>query len=179
MMRNWLVASAAAAMAFALPAAAAPVDHAADRVEIQDLQSRYMFALDWRDANAYAATFTEDGVLDWASGVEKGRDAIRKAIGGMHDFDGRKAAGDAPRRPARLQHFITNVTLKFDGDHAVGRAYWFEINNDTRDRWPYVSGYGHYEDELRRVKGEWLFSRRKIFNEVLASRAGGPDNPAR
>ena len=27
----------------------------ADRVEVQDLQARYLFALDWQDADAYAA----------------------------------------------------------------------------------------------------------------------------
>jgi hypothetical protein len=151
--------------------------HAADRAEIQDLQGRYMFALDWQDADAYAATFTEDGVLDWAGGVVHGRDAIRKEVQGMRAAFEKHETADAPTRPARLRHFIANVVLDFDGDHAIGRAYWFEVNDDNRSRWSYVSGYGHYEDELRRVNGKWLFSRRKIYNEILPSRTAGPANP--
>jgi len=151
--------------------------HAGDRAEIQDLQARYMFALDWQDADAYAATFTEDGVLDWAGGVVHGRDAIRKEVQGMRANFAKHEQADAPTRPARLRHFISNVVLEFDGDRALGRAYWFELNDDNRDRRPYVSGYGHYEDELRRVDGKWLFSRRKIYNEMLPSRVAAPVNP--
>ena len=36
-------------------------------------RARYLFALDFRDAEAYAATFTEDGVLDYGAGKIVGR----------------------------------------------------------------------------------------------------------
>lgn len=153
--------------------------YARARAEIEDLQARYMFALDWYDADAYAATFTEDGVLDWAGGVVHGREAIREEVHGMRaHFAGREAA-DAPKRPARLRHFISNIVIEIDGDRATGRAYWFEFNNDTPGRWPYVGGYGHYEDEMRRVDGRWLFSRRRINNEVLEDRAASNENPVK
>jgi SnoaL-like protein len=151
--------------------------HVADRVEIQDLQARYMFALDWQDADAYSATFTEDGVLDWAGGIVRGREAIRKEVVSMRAMFARREQGDAPARPARLRHFITNVVLDFDGDRATGYAYWLELNNDNRPRYPYVGGYGTYEDELRKVNGRWLFSRRKIYNEVLPNRVSGEHDP--
>ena len=152
-------------------------DHTADRVEVQDLQARYLFALDWQDADAYAATFTEDGVLDWAGGVIRGREAIRAEVHGMRAYFEKHEKADAPTRPARLRHFISNVVVDFDGDRATGRAYWFELNDDNRDRHPYVGGYGHYEDELRRVDGHWLFSRRRIFNEMLPDRTASMVNP--
>jgi uncharacterized protein (TIGR02246 family) len=180
-MRQLLCAAALVLAATAAPGAsqAAEADpaHAADRAAIQDLQGRYLFALDWQDADAYAATFTEDGVLDWAGGIVRGRDAIRKEVQGMRARFEKQAQGDAPARPARLRHFITNVVLEFDGDRAFGRAYWFELNDDNRNRWPYVGGYGHYEDELRRVDGHWLFVRRKIYNEMLEGRTAGPRDP--
>ena len=156
----------------------AAIQYAADRAEIEDLQARYMFALDWQDGAAYASTFAEDGVLDWAGGIVQGRAAIAEEVAGMRAVFARKEAADAPRRPARLRHFITNVTLKIDGDRAVGRAYWHELHNDTRDRWPYCAGYGHYTDELVKVDGRWLFARRRIWNEVLADRTAPPENPA-
>ena len=154
------------------------MSYAEDRASIEDLQARYMFAMDWQDADAYAATFTEDGVLDWALGVARGRDAIRAEVHGMRAAFARREAVDAPRRPARLRHFITNVTLKIDGDEATGHAYWMELNNDVRDRWPYVGGYGHYADDLRKIDGVWLFARRKIYNEILDTRAATGPNPA-
>lgn len=180
-MRHLIFAAALALACSMTPGSSRAADpdrgHAADRAEIQDLQARYLFALDWQDADAYAATFTEDGVLDWAGGVVQGRDAIRKEVQGMRASFEKHEAADAPTRPARLRHFITNVVLDFDGDHAIGRAYWFELNDDNRDRRPYVGGYGHYEDELRKVDGKWLFTRRKIYNEMLPSRTAGPTNP--
>ena len=156
----------------------AAIQYAADRAEIENLQARYMFALDWQDGEAYASTFTEDGVLDWAGGVITGRDAIFKEVQGMRATFARREAADAPKRPARLRHFITNVALKIDGDHAIGRAYWFEIDDNTSTRAPIVSGYGHYDDELRKEGGHWLFARRRINNEAMDSRAAGPANPA-
>ncbi|HUJ30210.1 MAG TPA: nuclear transport factor 2 family protein, partial [Candidatus Acidoferrum sp.] len=39
--------------------------YADDRAAIEDLQARYMFALDFHDPETYAQTFTPDGVLDY------------------------------------------------------------------------------------------------------------------
>jgi len=156
----------------------AAIQYAADRAEIENLQARYLFALDWQDAEAYASTFTEDGVLDWAGGIARGRAAIREEVHGMRAVFARKEEGDAPKRPARLRHFISNFVLKVDGDRAEGRAYWFELNNDNRDRWPYCGGYGHYTDEMARTDGRWLFTYRKIWNEVMADRTAPMANPA-
>ena len=152
--------------------------YADDRAAIEDLQARYMFALDWQDAETYSATFTDDGILDWAGGISHGRDAIRAEVRGMREHFAKHEAADAPIRPARLRHVISNVVIRIDGDRATGRAYWFELNDDGRDRRPYVGAYGHYEDELRKVHGQWLFSQRKIYNEQMDSRAASAANPA-
>ena len=153
-------------------------NYAQDRSEIEDLQSRYLFALDWQKPELYASTFTPDGVLVWAGGTVTGRPAIIKEMTQARDVDSRKTAGEAPLRPARRRHFISNVVLRVDGDRATGRAYWFEFNDDMRDRRPYLGAYGHYEDELRRVDGRWLFSRRQIFNEQRDDMVATDTNPA-
>jgi len=54
-----------------------------DRAQIEDLQARYLFALDFHDPQLYASTFTPDGILDYGEGDVKGREAIVKVIGGM------------------------------------------------------------------------------------------------
>jgi hypothetical protein len=156
----------------------AAMRYAADRAEIENLQARYLFALDWQDPDIYASTFAPEGVLDWAGGIVNGREAIRKEVQGMRETFAKRAAEDNKRRPARLRHMITSVVLKIDGEKASSRSYWFEIDNNNQARTPVVSGYGHYDDELRKVDGHWLFTRRRINNEVMDSRPAGPTNPA-
>ena len=41
-----------------------------------------------------------------------------------------------------------------------------------------IGGFGHYEDDLVKVDGEWLFARRRIYNEGTAEWAAPPGNPA-
>jgi hypothetical protein len=41
-----------------------------------------------------------------------------------------------------------------------------------------IGGFGHYEDDLVKVDGEWLFARRRIYNEGNAAWAAPPGNPA-
>jgi PQQ-dependent dehydrogenase (methanol/ethanol family) len=176
-----------AAPSAAAPSAAAPAAasgpryddaYARDRAEIEDLSARYVFALNWQDADAYAATFTADGVLDWAGGVVKGREAIRSEVRNMRAYFAKRELAEAPTRPARLRHFVTNRIIKVEGDRATSVAYWVEFNNDGRERWPYVGAYGHFEDELRKVDGRWLMARHVIFNEAMASRAAPAVSPA-
>ena len=54
--------------------------YAEDRAQIEDLQARYMFALDFQDLDTYASTFTKDGILDIVGMKWQGREEIKKAI---------------------------------------------------------------------------------------------------
>jgi uncharacterized protein (TIGR02246 family) len=152
--------------------------YAEDRAEIEDLQARYMFALDFKDLDTYASTFTPDGVLDYGP-VVKGRDAIKKAIADM----GKRAADQAAQdtsglRPAVGRHNISNIVIKIDGDKATGRAYWFHYSNNTPKRTATLDSFGHYEDEMVKIEGKWYFSKRKIYNEQVADWAYKGANPA-
>lgn len=186
MMKRLAILAGPAALCLAsLVHAAAPTptqkydaQYARDRAEIEDLQARYLFALDWQDADAYAATFTTDGVLDWTGGVIRGREAIRTEAAKMRASFAKKEAVDAPLRPSRLRHLTSAAVIRIDGDRASSAVEWFEIDNDSKKRTTEVTGYGHFEDELRRVDGKWLISSHKIFNESLENRTAGPKNPA-
>ena len=57
--------------------------------------------------------------------------------------------------------------VEIDGDTATGTAYWFHMGNDNPERAAQLNSFGHYEDEMVKVDGEWLFSRRKIYNEQV------------
>ena len=67
-----------------------------DRAAIEDLQARYLFALDFHDPDLYVSTFTEDGVLDYGSGEVKGREAIKTVIARMPKPAAVPGCGPAP-----------------------------------------------------------------------------------
>jgi hypothetical protein len=174
--------SAIAGIGVALLAVAGPVNadgsYAEDRAKIEDLQARYLFALDFRDPEAYAATFAEDGVLDYGAGKIKGRQAIAEMVAGMRANAERQQAEDkSGLRPAAGRHNITNIVIDIDGDQAKATAYWFHMGNANPERRAQLNSFGHYEDELVKVNGEWLFSLRKIYNEQIPEWVAGPQNP--
>jgi uncharacterized protein (TIGR02246 family) len=153
-------------------------NYAEDRARIEDLQARYLFGLDFRDPEAYASTFTEDGVLDYGAGKLRGREAIAAFVENTRATAEEQRANDTSGlRPAAGRHNISNIVIEIDGDRATATAYWFHMGNDNPDRSAQLNSFGHYEDELRKVNGEWLFSLRKIYNEQVAEWAAGQDNP--
>jgi ketosteroid isomerase-like protein len=177
-MKGMTVASFAAACTLFAASAAGEGSYAEDRAQIEDLQARYLFALDFRDPDAYAATFTEDGVLDYGAGKIQGRAAIREMVARMRANDERQRTDDkSGLRPAAGRHNIANIVLEIDGDRARGTAYWFHMGNANPERRAQLNSFGHYEDELVKVNGEWLFGLRKIYNEQVAEWVAGPQNP--
>ena len=156
--------------------------YAEDRAQIEDLQARYMFALDFGDVDTYVSTFTEDGILDIVGMKWEGREEIREIIESMSqnapEGEAKPAAKEAQGPyPATGRHNITNIALKIDGDRAVGRAYWFNYGNNNPERKAVLNSYGHYEDEMVKVNGQWLFSKRVIYNEQMAEWIGPTENP--
>ena len=158
--------------------AALAESYAEDRAAIIDLQGRYLFAMDFQDAETYASTFAEDGVLDWARGEIKGRKAIYEFMS-SGTYDPAKGAEEG-NWPAASRHFITNQVIKVEGNTAKALAYWFQATNNTSDRRTMVLGlFGHYEDELVKIDGKWYFKKRTIYNEGLEGRhKAGQKNPA-
>lgn len=173
-----LAAAAGAALvtlAVSSMTSAATSSYADDRAAIEDLQARYLFAMDFGDPDLYVTTFTEDGVLDVGSGEIRGRKAIHDVIAKMPN----SRTTENGLRPASGRHNISNIVLKVTGNKAVGRAYWFHYSNNNPDRKSVFDGYGHYEDELVKINGQWLFTKRRIYNEGRAEWAyKGGGNPA-
>ncbi len=156
----------------------AAANYAEDRALIEDLQARYLFALDFQDPQAYADTFTRDGVLDYGAGEIKGREAIAQMVAGMKERTKQQRAKDAGLRPPAGRHSITNIVITVNGDKATSVAYWSHMGNANPERKSVVNSFGHYEDELVKVNGQWLFSKRKIYNEVIPEwSAAGAENP--
>lgn len=150
---------------------ASMADYANDRAAIANLSTRYMVAVDAGDLETVMAAWAEDGVLDWVRGVENGKAAIRKAMSG---FAGAAASGnipaDATSRP-RTHHHILNHVIDVEGDTAKTVAYWFALTNNTPQKDVQLLYFGHYEDELVKRGGKWLFKKRKVYNESMSNRA--------
>jgi ketosteroid isomerase-like protein len=146
-------------------------DYANDRAEIANLSTRYMVAVDAGDIETVMAAWAEDGVLDWVRGVENGKTAIRKAMSG---FAGAAVIGtiaaNATSRP-RMHHHILNHVIDVNGNTAKTIAYWFALTNNTPQKDVQLLYFGHYEDELVKKDGRWLFKKRKVFNESQPNRA--------
>ena len=151
---------------------------AQDRAEISDLMGRYLFAMDWHDADAYAECFTEDGVLDYAMGTVIGRENIRA---GALKF--RDAVAQLFKRedgsPAILRHVLDQLVIRVEGDRAWTTAFWWEMTDGGPGRTPEIQSFGTYEDELVRQDGRWLFQRRTIWNEFIDGRHSRKENPVR
>jgi uncharacterized protein (TIGR02246 family) len=148
-----------------------------DRALIEDLQARYLFAFDFGDAEGYAGTFTPDGVLDYGGGQLKGRKAIADFIAaGRKRTEEARAKTPAGERPSVGRHIISNIVVKIDGNKARGVAYWTHMTSGSNGRGT-VDFFGHYEDEMVKVNGEWLFASRRIYNEAIPEWASQYVNP--
>ncbi|WP_176489140.1 nuclear transport factor 2 family protein [Rhizorhabdus dicambivorans] len=148
-------------------ATAAHASYADDRAEIENLSARYFIAFDALDPKTYADTFTPDGVLIYGGGTATGRQAIYDVIAKSKFGRAKKVPADTTSRP-RAQHNIVNEVIEVSGNTATQKAYWFAMTNDTPDGTVKLLYMGHYQDELVKVKGRWLFKKRQIWNESLA-----------
>ena len=168
-----------AAAALACTAGVAFAGYGDDRALIEDLQARYMFAFDYGDPDGYAGTFAPDGTLDYGGGEIKGRKAIADFIAaGRKRTEEARAKTPAGQMPSVGRHIINNMVIKIDGNKAHGVAYWTHMTSGADGRGG-VDFFGHYEDEMLKVKGEWLFARRRIYNEAIPEWASAYVNPVK
>jgi hypothetical protein len=144
--------------------------YADDRAEIENLSNRYMVAVDAGDIETVMSTWAEDGRLIWVFGDEKGKAAIRKAMSGFGGARPYTGPADAKSRP-RTRHQIINHVIDVEGNKAKTIAYWFAFTNNTPQGDVQLLYFGHYEDELEKVNGKWLFKLRKVYNESRDNRA--------
>jgi hypothetical protein len=122
----------------------------ADRMEIQELVARYCWAIDTRDGEALAATFTPDGVFDGGRRFE-GREQLIGFGRGDHV---------APNRPeTAAQHWVTNMVFAGHDGGATVRSYF--VRHSIVDGAPALTRVGYYIDELVKSAGQWLFKSRQ------------------
>lgn len=127
------------------------LDELSDRIEIDDLLTRYAMALDGRDWEAWAACFTPDAHIDYtAAGGIKGSLAEVKAWleTVMVNFP-------------MTQHMVTNKAIALDGDTATCRSALLNPMGlpDGDGMMVWLEG-GYYADRLVRTPAGWRIAER-------------------
>jgi SnoaL-like domain len=134
---------------------------------------KYGAALDAFDGAAYAALFTDEGVLDLVGNEFKGRGAIEGMFKNPASMGPPPKPGDPPRAPRVMPklepgqilvpHVITNTSYQIVGNTATGRCYFQEITTVAGK--PQIVNVGHCDDTLRKEGGVWKFVRRNIMQD--------------
>jgi uncharacterized protein (TIGR02246 family) len=131
-----------------------------DRVAVEDVMARYVWAVDSLDADGYVAVFTEDAIIDSNGSISKGRAEIRKIVTGLiQRRDDNKARG---LPPSNLYHVISSPRITFPKTgEALHQSYWQTVRRDKDGRM-IAAAMGRSEDHLVKRNGQWLIQFRKL-----------------
>src|SRR6267154_2662315 len=104
-----------------------------DRIAVEDVMARYVWAVDSLDADGYVAVFTEDAVIDSNGAISKGHKEIRQIVTSLiQRRDDNKAKG---LPTSNLYHVISNVRITFPkANEAVHQSYWQTVRRDKDGR---------------------------------------------
>jgi SnoaL-like domain len=120
-----------------------------DYIEIQQLYARYNMSIDAGDAEAYAATFTPDGVFN----TFNGHDAL---VGFIHRWHDAMKGGN-------MRHWNTNLAIMGTPEGASGAVYLLLVDVSVRP--PAISSAAKYEDQLVKTPDGWRFKKRVTKGE--------------
>lgn len=131
-----------------------------DRIAVEDVMARYVWAVDSFDADGYVSVFTEDAVIDSNGTISRGHDEIRKVVTGLIQ---RRDANKAKGVPAgNLYHVVSNVRITFPKPgEALHQSYWQTVRRDQDGRMT-AAAMGRSEDRLVKRNGKWLIQFRKL-----------------
>ena len=123
-----------------------------DRLEIEDLLTRYCAAIDSRDFDLLDGVFTDDATIDYT-----------RSGGIRDDYPAIKAWLEKVLAPFRVvQHLITNVRVDLDGDRARSVCYFFNPMGLPREDGGVDTFFcgGIYRDRLLRTARGWRITER-------------------
>lgn len=131
-----------------------------DRIAVEDVMARYVWAVDSLDADGYVAVFTDDAVIDSNGSISRGREEIRKVVTGLIQRRDQNKKLGVP--PSNLYHVISNVRISFPKpDEAVHLSYWQTVRRDTDGKMT-AAAMGRSEDRLIKRNGRWLIQSRTL-----------------
>jgi ketosteroid isomerase-like protein len=119
-----------------------------DYEAIRQLVARYNVAFDNLDIEGWVDCFTEDAFFNRSNADRsyRGHDELRQLITEFSEtFNGR--------------HITTDFQIHLDGDVAKMSCYLQLLDRGNHHA---VGMFAVYDDELRKVGGEWKFSQRLL-----------------
>lgn len=126
---------------------------AEDRLAIRELLETYADAVTRRDADAWGATWAEDGVWSMPDYPEFPTQTGRASIVALWV--------EAMKQYPGIMFEAWPGSIEIDGNRAIVRSYTSEVYDQgeitMRDR-------GVYEDSCVKVDGRWLFAARTFRN---------------
>jgi uncharacterized protein (TIGR02246 family) len=159
-MRLHLAALIATLIAPALVDAQGVLGTYEDRVAVEDVMARYVWAVDSLDAEGYVAVFTDDAVIDSNGTISRGREEIRRIVTSL--IERRDAARAKGLPPSNLYHVISNVRITFPKPgEALHQSYWQTVRRG-KDGAMTAAAMGRSEDRLVKRNGRWLIQRRTL-----------------
>ena len=135
------------------------------RADCEALSVAYARAIDFRDYDAFADLFADDGVLDVGTPL-LGRDAIRAALNKRPD-------------ELRSRHVLTNIFVDVqDANSARGISYltlYRHVGPESLLGKPVIfdgpAAVGHYEDQFVRTSQGFRFKHRRLHMAFRRARA--------
>jgi uncharacterized protein (TIGR02246 family) len=131
-----------------------------DRIAVEDVMARYVWAVDSLDPEGYVAVFTEDAVIDSNGSLSKGHGEIRKIVTSLIQRRDDNRAKGLPT--SNLYHVISSVRITFPKPgEALHQSYWQTVRRDSDGRM-IAAAMGRSEDRLVKRNGKWLIQWRKL-----------------
>jgi len=122
-----------------------------DRIEIDDLLTRYATALDAKDWDLFSTCFTPDAFIDYT-----GAGGIKGKFPEVRDWLAQVMAGFP-----MTQHLVTNRAVTVSGDTATCRSCLFNPMGITDgDGLAVFLEGGYYRDKLVRTAAGWRIAER-------------------
>jgi 3-phenylpropionate/cinnamic acid dioxygenase small subunit len=136
-----------------------------DRLEIEDLLTRYAHAVDTKDWDLYRTVFTEDAFIDYES------------AGGIKGDLGTIVAWLAEALAAfpKTQHLVANIDARIDGDEAGVRAMFYNPMVMANGKNFFCGGY--YNHTLVRTPEGWRSRRLAEESTWFEAMPADPSNP--
>ena len=126
-----------------------------DKFAIEELIARYNQSLDSGDYPTWVACWADDAILDGIGKLLTGKPQIQ-AFADQYE-------GSTRSKINGLKHYTVNILSHIDGDAAKSSSYLQLVN--TTDKGVKIIFTGRYEDDLKRVGGQWQFARRKLHQD--------------
>jgi len=129
-----------------------------DRIQIEDLLTRYYYDLSRSNAHEMSEYFTEDALLDVDGTIAKGRAEIAK----LYQSPEPDSKEPAPASARRMHMLLSNPIIKITGNMATAHLIWTGVMNEGIGKLPQIVEQGREDTELVKQNGKWLIKRRYI-----------------